>query len=190
MPRPKILSDEDVLAVAHRLIHEVGPEALTFARLAEASALSASTLVQRFKSKAGLIQSTLLYAWDHLDAKTATLAAEMPRNPGGAVDLLVALSRSYGEIEDYANGLLVLREDIRDPVLRARGRTWKRSLSSALEACFADLPGTPPGIGLLLASHWQGSLLWWSFDPRGRVERFVEDSLLGFIDAVVPKRRK
>jgi AcrR family transcriptional regulator len=188
MPRPKILSDEDVLALAHRLIHEAGPEALTFARLAEASALSASTLVQRFKSKAGLVQATLLYAWDRLDAKTAQLAATTPRSPGGAVDLLVALSRDYGGIEAYANGLLVLREDIRDPVLRARGRAWKRALSGALDACFAEVRGAPPGMGLLLASHWQGSLLWWSFEPCGRVERFVENSLMGFIAAVVPGR--
>ena len=60
MPRSKTLSDRDVLAVSHKLIHERGPEALTFESLARACGLSAATLVQRFKSKAGLKQSTLL----------------------------------------------------------------------------------------------------------------------------------
>ena len=64
MPRPKTLSDQDVLEAAHGLMHEHGPEALTFASLAQACGLSAATLVQRFKSKAGLKQSTLLHAWD------------------------------------------------------------------------------------------------------------------------------
>jgi AcrR family transcriptional regulator len=184
MPRPKKLSDEDVLEAAHKLIHERGPEALTFARLARACGLSSATLVQRFKSKAGLKQSTLLQAWDRLDEKTAGLAATVPKTPGGAIELLVALSSDYGGIEAYAEGLLVLREDLRDPALRARGAAWKASLSRALDECFSGVPNAPPGIGLLMASQWQGSLLWWSFDPRGDVESFVEDSLNRFVSAI------
>src|SRR5262245_54292235 len=187
MPRPKTLSDQEVLAVAHRLIHAEGPEALTFARIAEACGLSAATLVQRFKSKAGLIQSTLLQAWDGLDERTASLAATMPRTPAGAIKLLVGLSRNYGGIEAYANGLLVLREDIRDPTLRARGAAWKLALSRALDDRFAAVPRTPQGIGLLMATHWQGSLLWWSFDPRGKVERHVENSLKRFVTAITSR---
>jgi AcrR family transcriptional regulator len=188
MPRPKTLSDADVLAIAHTLIHECGPDALTFARLARASGLSASTLVQRFKSKAGLVQSTLLHAWDRLDEKTARLAATVPKTPDGAVALLVGLSRDYGDIETYAEGLLVLREDLRDPALRARGAAWRDCLSNALDDCFAEIPHAPQGIGLLIASQWQGSLLWWSFDPQGAVERFVEDSLKRFVSAIVTSR--
>src|SRR5262245_55513491 len=188
MPRPKTLPDEEVLAAAHRLMHARGPEALTFATLARACGLSASTLVQRFRSKAALKQSTLLYAWDRLDEKTAKLAATAPRTPEGAIAMLVALSRDNGGIEAYAEGLLVLREDLRDPALRARGAAWKAALSRALDACFSELPHAPPGIGLLMASQWQGSLLWWSFDPQGRVERFVEDSLRRFVSAVTSGR--
>jgi AcrR family transcriptional regulator len=188
MPRPKTRSDTDVLATAHRLVHERGPEALTFARLAQASGLSASTLVQRFKTKAALVQGTLLHAWDLLDEKTARLAGAVARTPDGAVELLVALSQDYGGIEAYANGLLVLREDLRDPVLRARGAAWKRSLSAALDDCFAQTPHAPPGIGLLLATQWQGSLLWWSFDPQDEVEHFVEDSLKRFVSAITSTR--
>jgi AcrR family transcriptional regulator len=185
MPRRKTLPDDDVLAAAHRLIHAHGPDALTFASLARACGLSASTLVQRFKSKAGLVQSTLLHAWDRLDAKTARLAAAVPRSPAGAIALLVALSRDYGDIEAYAEGLLILREDLRDPALRARGAIWKVSLSSALEDCFAEVPHAPQGIGLLMAAQWQGALLWWSFDPQGDVAGLVEDSLHRFVAAIV-----
>jgi AcrR family transcriptional regulator len=185
MPRPKTLPDHEVLAAAHRLMHAHGPDALTFARLAKACGLSASTLVQRFGSKAGLVQNTLLHAWDRLDAKTAGLAAAVPKTPGGAIEFLVALSRDYGEIEAYAEGLLVLREDLRDPALRARGAAWKEALSGALESCFAEVSHAPQGIGLLMASQWQGSLLWWSFDPQGDVKSFVKDSLNRFVSAIV-----
>src|SRR5262245_14793843 len=184
MPRPKTQSDRQVLDVAHRLIHEQGPEALTFARVAAACGLSSATLVQRFKSKAGLIRSTLLHAWDRLDEKTARLAAAVPKTAAGAVEFLVALSRDYGGIEAYANGLLVLREDLRDPVLRSRGARWKAALSASLDECLSGVPEAPPGIGLLMASQWQGSLLWWSFDPQGGVEDYVEDNLKRFVSVI------
>ena len=185
MPRTKTLSDEQVLDAALKLLHESGPEALTFERVARACGLSAATLVQRFKSKAGLKQSTLLLAWDRLDEKTERLAATVPKTPDGAVELLVALSSDYGGIETYAEGLLVLREDLRDPVLRARGAAWKIALSDALEECFHQVGHAPHGIGLLTASQWQGSLLWWGFGPKGKLEDYVEASLRRFIYAVV-----
>ena len=167
------------LQLSHKLIHERGPEALTFESLSRACGLSAATLVQRFKSKAGLKQSTLLYAWDRLDEKTARLAATVPKTADGAIELLVALSGDYGGIEAYAEGLLVLREDLRDPVLRARGAAWKNDLSSALDDCFAGVPHAPPGIGLLIASQWQGSLLWWGFDPQGEADRTMSQTACG-----------
>ena len=83
-------------------------------------------------------------------------------------------------------GLLVLREDLRDPVLRARGAAWKDTTCPASSTIALPVsPHAPPGIGLLIASHWQGSLLWWAFDPQGDVDRFVEDSLRRFVAAVV-----
>jgi AcrR family transcriptional regulator len=185
MPRPKILPDRDVLEAAYQLMQEHGPEALTFSALARACGLSASTLVQRFKGKTQLIQSALSLAWDRLDENTAMLAAKMPKTPDGAIALLTTLSGDYGEIEAYADALLILREDLRNPALRARGAIWKEALSQALDDCFAVVPHAPRGIGLLMASQWQGSLLWWSFDPQGRVQDFVEDELRSFVAAIV-----
>jgi len=185
MTRPKTRSDEQLLEIAYRLMHAEGPEALTFERLARACGLSGSTLVQRFKSKVELKQRTLLHAWDGLDRKTDEAARSIPKTPGGAVELLVALSSGYGDIDSYAEGLLVLREDLRDPVLRARGAAWKAVLSKVLADCFADIRGMPGDIGLLMASHWQGSLLWWSFDPdNSDLAAYVQHSLKRFVAAV------
>lgn len=182
MPRPKTQADAEVLAAAHRLVHARGPDALTFAALARATGLSASTLVQRFASKAGLMRATLHHAWDRLDGRTLELAATVPRTPEGAIILLRELSRAYGDIEAYAEGLLVLREDLRDAELRARGAAWKASLAGILDRC---LGGRPEGLGLMLAAQWQGALLWWSFEPQGPVEAFVEAQLRRFVAAVL-----
>lgn len=186
MPRPKTLPDEDVLQAALGLMQRKGPDGLTFASLAAACGLSPATLVQRFGSKAALKQSTLLHAWDGLMALTERLAATLPMTPDGAVELLVALSEDYGGIEAYAEGLLLLREDLRDPLLRARGAIWERVLTAALSQRFSAHPEAPAGIGPLMAAQWQGALLWWSFDPKDPVERYVERSLKAFLAAVLP----
>lgn len=184
MPRPKILPDHEVLEAAMVLMHRHGPEALTFARLAKACGLSPAALVQRFGNKARLKQSALLRAWDQLMERTEQLAATLPRTREGAVLLLTRLSHDYGGIEDYAEGLLLLREDLRDPVLRARGAVWEQVLTRALSERFADVPHVPHDVGSLMAAQWQGALLWWSFDPRQPVERYVEEQLRRFIAAL------
>lgn len=184
MARRKTLSDEAVLDAALGLIHQRGPEALTFDSLSQACGLSGATLVQRFGGKAALKQAALLRAWDGLDAQTARLAAAVPRTPAGAIALLVGLS-DYGEIEAYAEGLLVLREDLRDPLLRARGAAWQAALVAALDACFADTPWAPRDIGPLMAAQWQGSLLWWSFDPEGPVADHVRRELVRLVAALL-----
>ncbi|MBP1887471.1 TetR/AcrR family transcriptional regulator [Sinorhizobium mexicanum] len=183
MPRPKTLPDEDVLDMALAIMREDGPDALTFAALSAGCGLSASTLVQRFESKARLIQAALLQAWDRLDRLTLELAENMPKTPEGAVTLLVGLSGDYGGIESYADDLMILREDLRDPDLRARGAHWRDVLSEAIEARFSGVPAAPAGIGLMMASQWQGALLWWSFDPRVPVQDYVRQSLEGFVAA-------
>jgi len=182
--RTKRLSDETVLDTALALIHRRGPDGLTFATLSQACGLSPATLVQRFHGKPELMQAALLRAWDQLDRKTEALAQQLPKTPDGAVRRLVGLSGSYGGIEDYAEGLLVLREDFRDPVLRARGARWKAALSSALDECFAGTASVPKGIGLLMASQWQGSLLWWAFEPQQRLDVYVEERLRAFVKVV------
>lgn len=111
-----------------------------------------------------------------------------PKTPAGAIQLLTLLSKDHGAIEAYADALLILREDLRDPALRARGAKWKAVLTRTLEACFADVPHAPRGIDLLMAAQWQGSVLWWSFDPKGKVGDYVARNLDHFAAAIVGDR--
>lgn len=172
MPRPKTQSDEDVLDAALAVVRQHGVDRLTFAATAEATGLSGATLVQRFGTKHALRQRTLLRAWDQLDTRTASLAASAPASPAGAIELLIGLSGAYSDIDRYVEDLLILREDLRDPVLRARGAAWEAELVAALDARCGD------GRGELLAAHWQGAVTWWAFRPeRGRLDEQLRESL-------------
>jgi AcrR family transcriptional regulator len=177
MPRPKILSDETVLESALTLMRAQGPDALSFGTLAKATGLSGATLVQRFGSKPALVKAATSHAWDQLDRATLDAIAAAPDGAEGVIALLVALS-GYGDIETYADNLLILREDLRDPDLRARGRAWHAVLIAAIRH---RLPDRGEAIAAAILDQWQGSLLWWSFDPEQKVEHHVERRLRSFL---------
>lgn len=162
MPRPRSIPDDVVLDAALGIVHRSGPAALSFAPLAAEVGLAPSTLVQRFGSKPALLQAALLRAWDLLDAETEAAVAAAPGGPDGAVELLVSLSGPYGS-DEHADGLVVLREDLRDPVLRARGAAWIATLVDAVEERLAEVPGGPAGLGEAVVAAWQGSLIVWGF---------------------------
>ncbi|TCA37004.1 TetR/AcrR family transcriptional regulator [Rhizobium leguminosarum bv. viciae] len=186
MPRRRTLSDEQLLAMVMALIHAEGPDAATFAAVAKASGLSGSTLVQRFATKAAMLRAALLHAWDRLDTETARLAGTVPKTPEGAIALLVGLSQDYGDnAAAYGEGLLVLREDFRDPVLRARGAAWGTALTAAIAQCFGSATA-PETIARLMLSQWQGSLIWWGFGAEGPVAVYVETELRCFLAAIKP----
>lgn len=185
MSRSKSQSDEAVLDTALALVHSSGVDRLTFAALADRCGLSAATLVQRFGTKRALTQRTLLHAWDKLQARTLELASFVPKTPDGAVELLIGLSHHDGDVEDYAEGLLILREDLRDPALRSRGVAWEAALTTAIGECFASVPNAPSGIGFALAAHWQGALTWWAFGAQRPLDDYLTDSLRALISMLL-----
>ena len=183
MPRNRTIPDDVVLSAALDIVHADGPAALSFGTLAERVGLAGSTLVQRFGSRAGLLQRALLQAWDHLDAETARADAAAGPGPAGVVDLLVDLSGEYTE-QDFADQLLVLREDLRDPVLRARGEAWIDRLAGMIDRRLTERAGDTSGLGRLIVAHWQGALTVWSFTRPGPLSETVRDALTDLLQLV------
>lgn len=184
MPRPKSIPDDHLLDAALGIVHRSGPAALSFAPLAAEVGLAPSTIVQRFGSKAGLLQAALLRAWDHLDAETEAAVTSAPDGPGGVVDLLVSLSGPYDR-DDQADGLVVLREDLRDPVLRARGEGWITTLVRAVEERLDDVPGGAAGLGEAVVAAWQGTLVVWGFTRSGSLPDAVRRTVGTLLDRLV-----
>jgi AcrR family transcriptional regulator len=187
MPRKRTISDEALLDAALAVVREAGPEGLTFSTLSTKVGLAGSTIVQRFKTKPDLLRSALLRAWDRLDEDTAAAIASAPSGPSGVTDLLVQLSGQY-EAHDYANQLRVLREDLRDPVLTARGQAWLATLSDAIEGRLGAA-----GLGLQILAHWQGTLTIWSFTRPEPVQAMVRrnlDDLLSRLVKPLPASRR
>lgn len=188
MPRQRTVSDEALLDAALGIVHTSGPDALTFAALSPHAGLAASTIVQRFGTKAALLHAALARAWDRLDDDTATAIDRAPAEPSGVIDLLMALTGQY-DAHDFADQLLVLREDLRDPILRERGEQWLATLTEAIERRLDPVPGGTAGLGELILAQWQGTLTVWSFTRQGPLIDVVRDALEDLFDRLVLDRR-
>ncbi|WP_236199701.1 TetR/AcrR family transcriptional regulator [Pseudomonas pseudonitroreducens] len=189
MARTKTVSNEAILDAAMALMVRAGPEAVTFAAVGREVGLSAATLVQRYASKAEFLRAVLLRAWDRLDEQTACLDDSAELSPEGAVRMLLALF-PVGEGEsDYAEGLLILREDMRDPLLRERGACWGAALAAALGRRLSDDPQRQLVLGRLMASQWQGAQLWWAFERQGDPATAIGGELRRWCDVVLKAER-
>lgn len=179
MGRSKTISDARLLDRLLATVMEHGPSALSFARASEAAGLAAATLVQRFGTRATMVEAVLLRAWDRLDEETAVADAAASPDPAGAITLLLRLTNSGTAEYDFTDGLLLLREDIRNPVLRARGAEWGACLAATLGRRLCDDPSRAIQLGWQMASLWQGTLVWWAFrrdaEPEVKVQEILED---------------
>lgn len=188
MGRTKTISNEDVLDALLELITEVGPAGLTLALAGRAAGLSPATLMQRYGDRGALVRAILLHAWDRLDAATRAADAEEPLDPEGAIRILLRLMPPEAAERNATDGLLLLREDIRDPVLRARGAAWGQRLALALGRRLSA-SGDGERLGWQMASVWFGSQTWWAFMRGDTAEAAIRHALEDWWRSVRPGAR-
>ena len=184
MSRPRTISDASVTETVATLLVQTGPGGLTFASAAAATGLSPATLVQRFGSRDAMLRGALLSMWDQVDRETAAADAAQAISAAGAIDVLIELSAGYGAGEAAAEGLLLLREDYRDPVLRARGAAWNVALGTALGRRLSGDAAKQEQLGRLMASQWQGAVLWWGFSRDGSLTVHLRRELSEWVSAI------
>ncbi len=175
MGRPRTIDDDSLLDAALLIVRETGPDSLSFGALAGRVELAGSTLVQRFGTRSNLLQSALLLAWDRLDGDTARAIDRAGDGTKGVIQMLTSLSGQY-RADDFADQLLILREDLRNPVLRARGQRWLAVLTAAIE----ERLSAP--IGQLVLTQWQGTLTMWAFQRRRSIATDVRRALEELFD--------
>jgi hypothetical protein len=78
---------------------------------------------------------------------------------------------------DATDGLLLLREDIRNPTLRARGASWGHNLAKALGRRLSTEPDRGRRLGWQMASLWQGAQIWWAFKRGEPTEHAIRRAL-------------
>ncbi|GLV21921.1 TetR family transcriptional regulator [Sphingobium sp. TomMM35A] len=180
MSRRKSLSDDALLDALLVAVREHGPAELSFARAASYAGLAAPTLVQRFGSRTGMIEAVLLRAWNLLEARTAEADANSGPGASGAIEFLMRLTLAGDADYDCCDGLLLLREDIKKPVLRDRGAKWADTLA---EAIARRLPETVDRVCLAWEAIrlWQGAMFWWAFQRDHPIDEVVKSAMDGWL---------
>lgn len=180
MPRPRRISDEAVLAGALRVMFRHGPAEFTLAAVAAEVGIAASTLLQRFGDKRGLILRAL--AQDNGEFAAVIAGAPQGRGRDAVIGLFRRLTPDIQDPEILATGLLWLREDFRDPGLNALARERWTMLRQAVAERLPAMPVSPELAARLIEAQWQGAFNQWGFFREGRLPDFVTSSLEAWFD--------
>jgi AcrR family transcriptional regulator len=196
-PRPRKVSDEDVLAAMHRVMTRVGPADLTLDAIAREAGVTAGALVQRFGSKRQLQLTLAKAAADWGPTFVADLRARH-RSPLAALrdyaDCMAGLAETPAA---YVRNLAYLHEDLSDPDLRAQlerqGRATRDALAELISEAIGARELVPSTNSKTLARTIEavlgGSLLTWAFYREGTAEKWVRTDLEAVLAPYLSRRR-
>ncbi len=184
MPRQKTISDEDVLKAATRAMYAGGPADFTLAGVAKTAGIAPATLIQRFGDKHGLIVAAVA----HDNELFAAALAKLPKARGAdaVIDvfrvLMAANDEDIGDVADesFGEGLLWLHQDMRDPDLNKLCRERFALLRAAITARMPPLAVPANQAAQLIEAIWNGALIQWGIERKGRLDIFVFNSLRAF----------
>ncbi len=196
-PRPRKVSDEEVLEAATRVMGKRGPSQLTLSEIGAEAGITAGALVQRFGSKRGLLaalSARLAEGTPHLFEDLGRAHASPLDAIRAYADCIAAMGESPGAI---AHHLAYLQLDLIDPDLyrhaRDMARTSREGIRKLLEAAAAAGELSPKADRRALARAIQvtlsGSLLTWAFFREGTAGAYLRTDLESLLKPYVRARK-
>ena len=179
--RPRTASDDEVFEAIDGIVNALGPNGVTFARVAAAVGVTASALAQRFGTKRGLL---VAYARQRSTMVAATFADARRTHPDAVVALpaaLAALTVTISTRDEMANSIAFLHLDLIDAELRSlavtQSRQIRRHIAGLLREAIAagDLVHhDPTGLARLVYAIYSGAMVTWTMDGRGTLQRWIQ----------------
>lgn len=175
MPRPKTISDEDILDRALPLMAAAGPAGFTLADVAREVGVAPATLLQRFGGKQTLIERA--FARDN--ERFVPWLESLPRGVGADVVIRIYsdATKLFGDNPSLSDHLLWLREDIRDPALNRLAKQRFKLFRAAIVKRLPPLPISAQRAARLLDAQYHGAVVQWALEPHGKLADFVASSL-------------
>ena len=180
-PRPRTVSDEDLINATMRVMSRLGPVKLTLAEVAKEAGVTAATLVQRFGSKRAMMLKISSDAAGSADACFAMVRAAHPRSPLAAIyAAATAMTEHMGTPEELANSLAFLQIDISDPDFHAHTLEMSKKHVAGYRALLRDAiaagelePHDTLRMARAINAIAGGSLIAWAIFREGTAERWV-----------------
>jgi len=183
-PRPRQVSNDQILAAALRTIARLGPTRMTLADIGKDVGVSAAALVQRFSSKRQIL---LAIAEQGPEANRGLFAAlrAAESSPLAALlalgDCMEQLGRTPAEI---AHSLAFLQIDLEDAEFHRHALGSSTAIYQGIRGLVAsarkagELRGGDPGrLARALQATMNGSLLNWAIHREGGLRAWVRRDL-------------
>jgi AcrR family transcriptional regulator len=183
-PRPRTVTDDEILAATARAMSKVPPTRFTLAEVAREVCLSPATLVQRFGSKRGLLLALSSQSGASLDACFDAVRAAHASPLAALLSAATEMARFSTTPEELANSLAYLQIDLSDQDFhkhiligsRAMQRGYRALLDDAVAAgelkrCDTD------ALARAVEAMAGGSLIGWAIHRKGKAETWVRKDL-------------
>jgi TetR/AcrR family transcriptional regulator, macrolide resistance operon repressor len=171
MPRPKLHSDDTILAAAQQVLLARGPSNFTLSDVAKAVGISRAALIQRFTDKHTLHRLIMERSTQEVRDYFAALPAEAGLGPLWTV--LKDLIGGMGDGEDFAGYLLLEWNDVVDPELNALARERNSLVLAAIRNRLPSAPHDPDMAASLVQSVIHGASMRWLITKTGALNTFV-----------------
>lgn len=196
-PRPRTVSDDDLLTATARAVSRVGPARLTLADVAAEAGVSPATLMQRFGSKRGLLLALVKNG-------TSASAGEMEALRAAHPSPLAAL-RAFAECmagmaptpEVLANHLAFLVVDLTDPDFHhyalEQARGFQAELQTLVDAAIAAgelVRCDAAQLARLVQELTHGALVSWAILREGTAQEWVRREMDALLTPYLPTGRR
>ena len=197
-PRPRKVSDDDVLLAAQRVMARLGPNELTLAAIAHEAGLTAGALVQRFGSKRGLLLTLSERFSGGIDQMFADLRKQH-RSPLAALyaysDCMANLATSPAAL---ARNFAYLQIDLTDPDFRHHLARQAKDTRRGLEELVRDAVSAkelspvsdPRQLARTVEAVISGSMMSWAFYQQGSALEWMREDLKAVLKPYIKQRAK
>jgi AcrR family transcriptional regulator len=179
-PRPRETTDDEILAATGRVMQRLGPAQITLADVAKEAGVVPATLIQRFKTKRGLLLATCRAAPDMVPRQFAGARAKYSSPLAALIEIYADCSGFSPTAEAVANGLAYLQVDLTDPefhaITLAQFRTMREETRRLLDEAVAArelVACDTEELGRLLQQLNDGAMLGWAVFREGTLEHWV-----------------
>jgi len=179
MPRPKTVSDREVLTAALQVLGSRGP-GFTLTDLAEHVGLSRATLIQRFGDRSAILIRMAEYEVEETRLWLDSLPVE--NGPHKLWHFLQQIVRSMGSGEGFSVRVVIAALEMEDSTLR---RLAGERYAMVQQAIAARLPPSPDRTQMAVHLHTTiagATMQWAASDGTANLSEFVLDRLKWAVD--------
>ena len=199
-PRPRETTDEEILSATARVMQRLGPAQITLADVAKEAGVVPATLIQRFKTKRGLLLAACRMAPDAVLRQFAEARTKYVSPLAALIEIYADCSGFAPTPEAVANGLAYLQVDLTDPEFHAITLAQFRALRTETQRLLDEAVAArelrdcdTEQLARLLQQLNGGAMLEWAVVREGPLDQWVRrevEALLRPYLAPVPVKRR